>query len=226
MIFVPDIIAEIIDSMRETNTFNSVVDNADGTFTINVSNNLKPLEWVKIDGVDYKVIESTGSDFKIASTTVIGSPGSYKALAPYYLYGHRMDIDRRLTEKDKDSKFGFQKYPLIALRLPLIQEVNETDVNHASVNMAVFGFTDKNFTSVERYENVIKPILHPIYERLLAALRNSSYIGGLGVLPHRRVDRLFWGTETKEGNVKYLFSDPLDAIELIDLKLNILDLNC
>ena len=92
--------------------------------------------------------------------------------------------------------------------------------------MAVFGFTDKNFTSVERYENVIKPILHPIYERLLVALRNSSYIGGLGVLPHKRVDRLFWGTETKEGNVKYLLSDPLDAIELIDLKLNILDLNC
>lgn len=225
MIFVPDIIGDIIDTMRETGTFASVVDNGDGTFTINASNSMEPLEWVNIAGTDYKVIESTSNDFKIEATA-IAAPGSYKALAPYYLFGHRLDIDRRLTEKDKDSIFMFQKYPLIALRLPIIQDINETDVNEISANMAVFGFTDKNFTSEERYENVIKPVLHPLYEQLLEALRNSSYISGLGTLPHRRVDRLFWGTETKEGNVKYLFSDPLDAIELIDLKLNILDLNC
>lgn len=225
MIFIPDIIKEIVDSMREVGTFSLPTNNSDGTFTVSTKNNLKPLEWIEISGVEYKIIERTDNDFKIASPTVIVA-GGYKALAPYYLYGHRLDINRRLLEKNKDSIFKYQKYPLIVLRLPLSQTVNNTMVNEIMGNMAIFGFTDKNYTSEQRYIEVIKPVLSPLYEKLLVALENSSYISGLGATTHKRVDRLFWGVETKEGNTEYLFTDPLDAIELIDLKLKVLDLNC
>ncbi len=147
MIFIPDIIGEVVDSMREGGEFTSAVDNGDGTFTIIVPNTLNLLEWIKIDDKDYKVISSTANDFKIEAESIL-SPGSYKALAPYYLYGHILDINRRLLEKDEDSVFRYQKYPLIALKLPLIQEVNNTQINSISANIAIFEFTEKNYTFI------------------------------------------------------------------------------
>jgi len=226
MIFLPDIIADVVDSMRETATFNSVVDNVDGTFTINVKNTLKVNEWIVIDGTQFEVIAADSNSFKIESTTVIVSPGSYKSLEPYFLFGHRRDINYRLTLKERDLRFKLQKYPLIALRLPIDQDVATDDINSVSLNIVILESTDKTFTSEDRYEKVIKPILFPIYKKFLAALATNSDISGVGALPHRRVDRLFWGMAEKEGNVKYIFDDPLDGIELIDLKVKILDLIC
>ena len=48
MIFIPDIIAEIVDSLRETGLYNSVTNNGNNTFTVNVSNNLSKDEWIEI----------------------------------------------------------------------------------------------------------------------------------------------------------------------------------
>lgn len=226
MIFIPDIIAKIVDSIREQGSYNSVTDNGNNTFTINVANTLSKDEWIEIDGVEYKVFDVTNSSFSVRSNTAIPSNSEYKSLEPYYLYGHRLDLNNRLILKSKDLNRKSQKYPLIALRLPVEQIVALDDFEEVSLNIAILGFTDKNYKSEDRYENVIKPILYPLYERFLAALSQSSYISGLGTPPHRRIDRLFWGTPEKEGNVKYIFDDPLDAIELVDLKIKVQDLNC
>lgn len=226
MIFVPDIIGDIVDSIRETGSYSGVVDNGDGTFTILSVNSLKDGDWVEIDGNDYEVLSATTTQFTVSSSIDLTTTSSYKALAPYYLYGHRLDMANRLLEKDKDDVFKYQKYPLIALRLPLQQEIQQDSMNKASLNLAIMAFTSVNYPSEERYEKVIKPILYPIYQQFLLALRDSSYISNVGNIEHNRIDRLFWGIEQREGNVKYIFNDPLDAIELTDLKLNILDFNC
>lgn len=225
MIFVPDIFEEIIDSIRESGSYNVV--NVNGNqYTINTPNTFNQYDWVNVNDTDYKIVSVTSLDFTIESAVAIAGAGDYKALAPYYLYGHRLDIANRLLEKDEDDVFKYQKYPLIALRLPITQQKGNENTQDVSLNVAIMEFTDQNYPSEKRYENVIKPILAPIYEDLLSAIENSSYFSLVGSPVHKRVDRLFWGIEQSEGNVKYIFNDPLDAIELIDLELNIVDTNC
>jgi hypothetical protein len=164
--------------------------------------------------------ESYGSDM----LTYMGSvhPNTDLSLAPFYMYGHRLEIANRLTLKDKDSVFKYQKYPLIALRLPVMEDVSD-GVWHFTLNIAILTFTQKNYNSEQRYQNVFKPVLYPLYKRFLSEIRNS----GLFMWPqdqeypeHEKVDRLYWGTEYSEGHEKNIFNDPIDAIEIMGLKLN------
>jgi hypothetical protein len=149
-------------------------------------------------------------------------PGSDTDLMPFYMYGHRLEIANRLTEKTKDPVFKYQKYPLIALRLPVTEFVSD-GMWRFTLNIAILTFTDKKYTSDQRYEHVFRPVLYPLYQRFLEEIRNS----GLFVWPqdqefpeHTKIDRLYWGTQYSEGNEKNIFNDPIDAIEIIDLKLN------
>ena len=224
MIFIPDIIDKIVESMREVGSYTNVTINGT-THKIDSKNTLSVLSWVSIDNKEYKVISRTDNDFTIEATN-IPAASDWKSLNPYYLFGHRLDIANRLLEKDGDEVFKYQKYPLIALRLPISQEKGSENIEKVSLNIAIMEFTNKNYPSEKRYSEVIKPILAPLYEKFLLAIENSSYFSLVGSPRHKRIDRLFWGVEEKNGNSAYIFNDPLDAIEIIDLELNIIDLNC
>src|SRR5574343_185211 len=143
---------------------------------------------------------------------------------PYFMYGHRMEIANRLLEKDKDRIYKYQKYPLVALRLPITETISE-GIIEASLNIAFLEFTDKNYIASERYQNVISPVLFPIYSDFMTALRDHKEVLNVD-LEYEKTDRLFWGVSEGEGNVKYIFNDPLDGIELTNLKIKILNLNC
>lgn len=145
---------------------------------------------------------------------------------PYYMFGHRLEIANTLTEKE-NSQYKYQRYPLVALRLDMVEE-NNNGVIHVKLNMAVMTKTESNLTAHQRSEQVFKPVLYPLYDKLIEALRASGIFfwpGNLKVPVHTKVDRYYWGTQATEGNVKNIFNDPIDAIELIDLTLN-KKLNC
>lgn len=146
------------------------------------------------------------------------------ALTPYYMYGHRGEINSRLLEKDQDKVFKYQKYPLVALRMD-IAEVQTNGVWHFDLNIAILDSTVKDYNAEERMSNVFKPVLYPLYESFLMKLSESGIFFWDNRLestypPHTKFDRPFWGTPGNEGNVKNIFSDPLDAIELVNLKIN------
>lgn len=144
------------------------------------------------------------------------------ALMPFYMFGHRLEISKRLTEKDKDKVYKKQKYPLIALRMD-IQESVSKGVWSYTLNLAIINYTDKKWNAEERMENIFKPVLYPIYERLMRELQFSGLFfwpGNQDYPEHTKIDRPFWGTENQEGNVKNIFNDPIDAIEILGLKLN------
>ncbi len=147
---------------------------------------------------------------------------------PYYLYGHRTEISDRLLEKDQDKVQKYKKYPLIALKLDTPETVNE-GLWHYDLNIAILAYTDKNYNTEERYTNVFKPVLYPLYESFLKELRNAGMFmwpDEQEFPPHVKIDRPYWGTESKEGNVKQFFNDPLDAIELVNLKFSKRIKNC
>jgi hypothetical protein len=128
--------------------------------------------------------------------------------------------------KDKDSIFKFQKYPLFVLRLDFPETVLEDYTHEVSLNMAILSFTDKNYRAPERYEEVFHPVLMPLYFDFFEKLQDSSETMSNGLPLHTKIDRPYWGVEELGRNVAHIFNDPLDAIEMQDLNLKLLDNNC
>lgn len=155
-------------------------------------------------------------------------PDSADPLAPYYMIGHPLEIANRLKEKDQDKVYKYQKYPLIALRLD-IPEPSKGGLTFYNLNIAILDYNDPKWNSEERLENKFKPVLVPLYLSFiekLASVGKFSWDMTQDIPPHTPIRRYFWGTETKEGNTAYIFDDPLDAIEIIDLKISKKISNC
>ena len=150
--------------------------------------------------------------------------------APFFMFGHRREINARLLEMDKDRVYQYQKYPLIALRMDFPEEVSGIDISY-TLNVAILAFTQRDFRAPERMERVFKPVLAPLYERFMQEIRNSGFFMWPVTLdqnkpPHTRILRPFFGTEGSEGTEKQIFTDPLDAIELLNLQLNLKEKTC
>lgn len=149
-------------------------------------------------------------------------PDEPGAGAPYFMAGHRMEISNRLTEKNVDKVFKYQKYPLVALRMD-IDEHTIGEVIYYTLNIAFLDFNDRKENAEERLESVFKPTLIPLYELFMKHLRFSGIFmwpGNQGDPDHRKIMRPFWGTEETNGNKKHIFNDPLDCLEIINLKIN------
>jgi hypothetical protein len=140
---------------------------------------------------------------------------------PYYEFGHRLEIANTLTEKE-GTQYKYRRYPLVALRLDMVEEIDE-GMQKVNLNIAFITFTDENYKARERYEKVLVPVLYPMVEKFFVKLKKSgifTWEGHQQYPPHKVVDRPYWGIADTEGNVRNIFQDPIDAIELIDLKIN------
>jgi hypothetical protein len=148
---------------------------------------------------------------------------------PFYRYGHRVEIAALLDQQNRGTiTQKVQKYPLIALRLDT-EETISAGIIHFNLNIAIVECTEKNYDASQRYENVYKPVLYPLYERFMEALKQSGLFFWENMSqypPHTKVDRLYYGTLGSEGNQKRVFQDPLDAIEILNLKINQTLKNC
>lgn len=147
---------------------------------------------------------------------------AYSALMPFYMYGHKVEIANRLTQQDKDKVYKYQKYPLVILRLDTAENVENGIIDY-QLNVAFMMLTNKKWEAPERYTKVFKPILYPMYESFLKQLKNVGgfmWDQGQDRPRHTKIDRPYWGTSTENGNTADIFNDPLDAIELIDLRIS------
>lgn len=142
--------------------------------------------------------------------------------SPYYFYGHPMDINRKMIARDKELSTNGKVYPAVALRLPIEEEIAGGMIYY-TLNVAIFEQTNLDWDASERYTNVIKPTLLPLYELLLDRLRKHGFTwGGTDMKrpPHKKIDRPHHGVLETQGNKAYQFTNKLDAIELVNLKIN------
>jgi hypothetical protein len=146
--------------------------------------------------------------------------------APYYSYGHKLEVAKDLLKKNKT----FQKYPLVFLVMDF-PETKHDRILSCTLNIGLLAFTQPEHNASQRYAATFKPILYPLYKMFLDELYKSGLFFWDGiedqVMPeHTKIDRPFWGTggeQTQVGqkkNEKYIFNDPLDCIEIVGLKLN------
>lgn len=141
--------------------------------------------------------------------------------SPYYFYGHPMDINRQMIDRDKELSTNGKVYPAIAFRLPAPGD-HKNGMVFYNLNIAIFDVTDLNYSAPERYSNVIKPKLYPLYELFLDRLKRHGFTweGNQKTPPHQQIDRPHHGVEETQGNKAYVFTTKLDAIELVNLKIN------
>lgn len=218
----------IVDLLRYTGAYSSAV--VTGTvyqFTSDVITNLAVKDYVKLDDtVKVRVTSIVSNKIFEAETfgEVIAANGIWKAMAPYSDYGSKKSINARLLEKG-GYEFQYQKFPLIALRLPApIDNVDGVSVMNA--NILIANFTNKQYIAQQRIANVFKPILYPLMTRFLDMVKRSGEFISYNS-DYTQMDRLFYGTEAGDDqNIASVFDDPLDAVELRNLKLNFIKENC
>lgn len=169
------------------------------------------------------VVAAMRESVELESLFDILPTGADPTKIPFYDYGHRLEIAQKLLSKKEGKVFTYSKYPLIALRLDIPEEVSSGFI-HYTLNLGIYAFTNKNYTTQQRYEHVFKPILYPLYDSFFQKLYESGLfswdIKDLERPPHIKIDRPFWGTPSEEKNEANIFNDPLDAIEIINLKIN------
>lgn len=149
-------------------------------------------------------------------------------LAPYYMYGHVTEINQRLLLKDKDMVEKYRKYPLVVLNMDIAEE-SRNGMWHYNLNIAILNYTDRKLNAEQRMAQVFKPILYPIYDDLMVNLKKVGKFSWKPYTlypPHTKIDRPFWGNKQGGGNVENILSDPIDAIEIVNLKISQSITNC
>ncbi len=141
--------------------------------------------------------------------------------SPYYFYGHPIDINRQMIARDKELSTKGKVYPAVALRLPADAK-HEGGMIHFTLNVAILDVTELDWSADERYAQVIKPKLYPLYELFLDRLKKHgfSWTGDQKVPPHHQIDRPHHGVEETQGNKAYVFTNKLDGIEIQNLQIN------
>lgn len=151
-------------------------------------------------------------------------PSGYDTDAPFYMYGHPIEIIETLSQKDKHATLKYKRYPIIALFQDFEEEKGQNQSINADVrlNIVIAVSTKREYKSSERYTNTFKTVLYPLYNLFLEKIAASGYFQtSEGIISHTKIDRVFWGKTGLYGNESNIFNDYLDAIELRDLELSI-----
>lgn len=141
---------------------------------------------------------------------------------PYYMAGHLGEIRNRLLNKTKDKIEKYEKYPLIILRLDTPETII-SNMCYYNLNVIIVTQTEKQINAEERTEAIFEPILYPLYNLFMQWIVESgefTWDGDPAMPEHVKIDRPYWGTIAADMNDKNEMPDPLDAIEIVNLKIN------
>jgi len=221
MKMIVNIFEDIVADMRTTGAITALSETG-GVTTVTTVNTLSADDYVTIGSTIYKLLTATSANFTVTGTGITATIWTANDL--YYLPGHPKEISDILTERDKDKNLKFQKYPLIVLFTDI--RIKSGDPKFygelTGLDMAIIGSSEKTYSTTQRYDNVITPTLYPLLNTLIKKIQKSRYFTGTTPrLEYERFERPFWGSTQKYGNVANMFNDPLDAIELHNIKMKI-----
>ena len=225
MALTVDFISDIVSSMTPSITIDSVVDNADGTQTVNVCKTfwIRKYYTVSINSVDY-VVSSFVKDtsFTIPSATLVTST-SFNLVAPYYFHGSPMQVNN----EHLSIKISANKYPLIYLVESLTDKhFDELDSKDKDMSLRIFlldSLDSKNDSVDDHFTSVLKP-LNAMLDYFVELLEGNSY-----TLPfsYDVTNRVKVGVySTNKGNTEKIFSDPLDGVEFVSTVTTLKSTNC
>ena len=224
-----DIFSEIVDRIRDVYDITSftLVGNT-YTFVTESLGSMLVNDYITILGNDYIVVSTNQAtyEFSVISDIDISAADFWKAKKPYFDYEKILGEANILLEKTKSPVYRLQKYPLVFFALDIEQNREADQISMSDINnLTVYILTSTNHNSkyaTWRLENTFKPILIPIYEKLIESFRNHQNIFAKNhLIPHTYTERYFLGTEAQNQNV---FNDFVDAIQLNFKSLSLVNL--
>lgn len=225
MIVVRDEIGLIIDSIRSNGNVTSYVDNT-GSYTITTDSlgNLQAGFKVVLIYADTSLnrdvwvssIDSINNTFTFNGTGIT-EPLTWE-LAIYYEYGHRIELNKKYTNKAVSTNKMVQEYPLIWLYTDFEQIPSDLESAEFETTLqgAIVDFSKKELYEEDRIEESFKPVLYPILELIDNAFNGVEkyrFITPYGVDKEIRfltTDRPFFGSSDQSANV---LPQVTDAIE-------------
>lgn len=232
MINVRAKIEEIVLSVKSSGGLVSFTDNLDGTYTIEAADigNL---------AADFKVVliysdESNNKDIVISSVdsdlntftfsgTNITEPDSWE-MAIYFEHGHRIELNKKYTNKAKSINKQVQEYPLIWLYTDFEKNITDTEnvEFETTLQLAIVDFSNKELYEEQRIDQKFEPVLWPLLELINDAFNKTTYkrnfvtpYGTNKDIDFLQVERPFFGSDDQQANV---LPQVTDAIEIqVDL---------
>jgi hypothetical protein len=223
-LIIPDtvkIVEDLVNLIGPSVTIDSITDNGDGTYKIDVCNSywIKEKSRVTISGTVYKVIDVVQNDYftvkKIKSSDQDPTGTEFTLDPPFYIHGSIMSVKTELDSIKKPSI----KYPMVFLyevyRERLIVDKTNPVGFETRVRLFFMNDTDpRNYTNATQYENVIRPMRMLVQEFLNVLDSNGKIINKLDDNADLTPYVNFGKFETDRGEVKKLFNDDISGYEL------------
>jgi hypothetical protein len=137
-------------------------------------------------------------------------------LAINYKFGSRIEINDLLAKESANPDTKLQRFPLIWLFINNPETSKELDFDHKStIKMAFVGLSDIVKRAEARQDDVIKPILKPLLNLFLQAIKSTYFAykfnWEFGNYNFKKYYRYFYGSSDKN---EMVLSTPTDAIEI------------
>ena len=146
-----------------------------------------------------------------------------------YTFGNAQYVKDRLDKMSKSRKENALKFPLIALFCPFNEQRNSREYfSRAKVKILIACATRKDYSNEQRLETSFVNILRPIYQRLMQALVEDGRFdfGYDEYIEHEYSENYSYGRYGAYTDTGDEVSEPIDAINITNLKLTVKNSNC
>ena len=214
------IIASIVSEMKAETTVTMVATAIAGGYLITVSdssklNNLQNGMIIEINNNAYEVSNLQKSTFDIITTNNLLSFTDWSILLELEK-GHHKEVNNEFINKEQNNDTRFKVTPMLWLKYD--NEQSKAPLNSVywydvpSIKLAFIAASEKHYTSDERDENVILPILVPLYSLFVKYLLDSElfYLIADEVPNISEHKRYRYGSQNNDAD---MFADTTDAFE-------------
>lgn len=218
-----ELLKPIVDSIDKVFIMDSIVDNLDGTYTINTCNTLWATysRTVTINAIDYVIVELVVNQSIKVKGASIPTGTQFDLYEPYFFHGTVIAQQEEMNNIEN----SWDKLPMIYLneitRERFDLEVDSSIERESECN--IFVMVDVNmgdWKTTTHYEQAVRPMRNLAF-RLIEAIKNANNVGVLtsfDLLDHAR-----WGVYlSASGHPKKIFADDLSGTQL---RINIPFLN-
>ena len=136
-----------------------------------------------------------------------------------YQYGYLEELKTKLQQASVVQSYARLKYPLIWIVQPFqVRRVNGEYYGDTSLRLFIIQQSEAGLFAEQRMANTFKPILYPIYRKVMGELENNRVFDRPidGSFVHTVTDRYYWGEEQQEK-----IDDIFDCMEISGLQLKI-----
>ena len=149
-----------------------------------------------------------------------------KSIGVEYSFGHIREVASTLQQYSQTTEYSVQKYPRVILILDYPEDRSNVGYIAVKVQLLIVANSNAQYKADKRYDLVFKPILYPIYNKLMSKLLSSPYVDN-NILPHDKIDRYALSSALNESILsdgKPLLIDNLDGIEIRNLNIKFVNI--